>query len=1253
LAGLSVLYLKVELHHVDLAVVDDKSKNNSQAHLSILSSALSKYGLGILEHLDDPVINAVQRNIAVRSFRNAGVPLISTLRTLQDYRNKLKHLKEDTGSHKVHPTINCSWEHISPESIKIEHQNILLKLAINRVALKMHQLTYDYRLILALDSLSMYDNSRRSIFDIQKNICGSENDDMDYFKNNDPMMKDSSKRCGISLEIVMKDHRYPFGSGGISRSTIVNISDPSQWQENCILLSMNAHHFSVHFDSNSIAEIFTEVEIIREKVASRTETHISVVVPNMAVRKMQGKVTSDRDTTRSPMLKWHFYLTLRLEELSCLLSNKERTFSLIKLQKTVSHTQLNYLNNLMIDVVVDSLDIFDLSGLGKQRRNIVWKGEKNGSEDIPMVIGSVFVGEDGDTALVFSTNFLRLNATCRFIYEFVDYVHHCIIRPLFSSPAASGEDPTIAEVGCESDSDDDLDSTSIRKQSSTPRDDTRKDSQTTIVFFAFDNQIHIPRNSLSKDVMCAVISEIEVSVTKTKNIVEAPSSDCVSGTGEGHLYFDAQYNMWRRTTPLETDELLFASCLSGNRTTSSNPGSRITILASHIDVYTTVEPLQRGQTHQKKGNAPELSPLEEDVLEKDMAEEDVLEINDIDPSIGEVFQSAYVRRQSREWAYLSDCGQKWEKNTREIFNLQVVVDIGQHEVKVLLGDTDKFARLTVVASLAEYHIFLGLWFDNVGEIGQYLTDDLEPILEPVNLSENDINIAHERLSEYGSQAYLEYMLGRPCSFELLLVRAEVMLCCALDINHYSVDVPMFHRAANMTQFDREKAFSSQFGKKGSVGEAKYRIVPPDEKLLTRRVIPFLDVRVAGVILCVRNFEDVIRLFISGETLEAYDVSKSKQSKTVIPLILRVSKRVTTKKELQYNPAWPTIHDFTYGLPDMTYGFCQNSPTIDSIQDVPFKFTLLSATPSNWMTLNIGVNNVDANIYNLDSFLLASDFFSIYFRYQEFGHPGVATYYSYPLSKFPYGGLDLRLFVTNPHVALLHSDNRSSSTQSLILEAENGFSFRYIYDTAGSTRFEVSLYDFVAVLAKRYCPPSIHRGARGCSGSGRGLRTTIERLNLDFVHHTDTQSGVADIKLKIFAVRNSAEPNATTMDGGIVDINSVWDGSHNIQLSEPTCLRPIKRFQSCLKAGRSCDIVTCYEDILFCLTVVKTIFSLSDPSLSLTQPDSKKSPMMFVWSLEDLRFMLVDNVLGMHLPLFQVCFCHFFSFSYQLHITIFP
>lgn len=725
--------------------------------------------------------------------------------------------------------------------------------------------------------------------------------------------------------------------------------------------------------------------------------------------------------------------------------------------------------------------------------------------------------------LFYCLNMLRANVVCRFLVEeMIEFFQHCVLKCFFSDGETS---PQMETIDRRSESND-----SFELHPSTEKHETPSQTKETIVrIFISDAQLHVPRNSLSNDSMCVVASSIEVAIGDTQKLLDTPSPDLVASCGCGHLYYDVDYNTWRRTVSEQADTTIdeFLPCLQ--EASPSENGLRINIIAKGLHVLTSVQPLSRGKPVSPKFPADRGTDLFGDADEANL-----LDVERPSPLNCEVRTEGFVRNMSEEWRFLNN-KQIWFKNTREPFNLHVIVDIGQDTVKLLFADTKEYSRLNVVMTHCEYHIFLALWFDNVSEKAQFLRDEYFPSERKMYFTEKDVEIAERQLSLYGSKSSFEYLLGRPVSFELLLVRAEVIACCAIEVNQYKRDIPLSPYLSNMAQYDRETAFDAQFTNKSNAPDQR----KSNNSGSSRKVVPFVDLRVTSVVLCVQNFYDVIRLFISGEMIEAYDISTSKQTglKAAIPLILRACRRGTEERELIYDPNWPSLHNFTYGLPDMYFGFKQNAPSELSLSDVPFKMSLLNSDATNWMTINIGVDLADVNVHNLDVILVSSDFFSVYFRFEEFNHPALPAFNSSPLSRFSGGGLDLRVFVTRPRVSLLHSSTHAS-TPALFLEAIRGASFRLIYDTLGSSRYELFVGGLAAVLVKRFRPPSVLRGARGSSGSGRGVRTTVEHLNIEFVHHFDVTTEEVDIKIDLYGVKKATTallPADYQLHNNVIDI----------------------------------------------------------------------------------------------------------------------
>jgi hypothetical protein len=394
----------------------------------------------------------------------------------------------------------------------------------------------------------------------------------------------------------------------------------------------------------------------------------------------------------------------------------------------------------------------------------------------------------------------------------------------------------------------------------------------------------------------------------------------------------------------------------------------------------------------------------------------------------------------------------------------------------------------------------------------------------------------------------------------------------------------------------------------------------------------------------------------------------------------------------------------YGYSDFDYGFnLTPSQGADTPADLPIKFSSLRSATANWMTMNVGLDSVDLNVNNLELVNLVSEYVSCYFRFPEFGHPGVVSMDKVEESFVPYGGVDTRVFLTRPHISLIRSPLYTNS-QALLVETEKGVYFRYVLDTYNSVRMYLNIYDVAAVLVKKYRPPSQSRGVRGSSGSGRGVRTLLEFLNLALSYHFSAVTNHIDVKVDLYnpvSVDADAEEEGTrevpaSPAGRSKHRGEGIDAAHPLrhhhhrndfvdlsrdgvmlepaQISYPHCVYPLIQSTSDFTTN-SCDIVTCYEDLTFCVNLLtefvggkkkqqragrsqngeKKRYSTAkykkkkaDKAAAVAHQNmiangadgqtaaSGTPPSIFsVLSLTGVRFMIVDNVLGLHLPLVQL------------------
>jgi hypothetical protein len=477
-----------------------------------------------------------------------------------------------------------------------------------------------------------------------------------------------------------------------------------------------------------------------------------------------------------------------------------------------------------------------------------------------------------------------------------------------------------------------------------------------------------------------------------------------------------------------------------------------------------------------------------------------------------------------------------------------------------------------------------------------------------------------------------------------------------------------------------------------------------KKLLFSRWVnklhPLAELSLSGTMLHIQCDHDVTQLSLGAGRCELYDTRHPHQ--ICAPLALRVAPGddPTTHEHVQMNRR-PSIDEKligetrrVYGYSDFNFGFDLLPSDMYLPPDLPVKVSFVLSEATNWITCNVGMDMLDLNIHNLDLVNLISDYFSCYFRFPEYGHPGVQAYDRLTAPYIiPYGGVDTRVFAFRPHISLLKVAKNVQSP-ALLLETEGGVYFRYTLDTNNTVKMDVNIFSLAVVLVKRYRPPSQYRGIRGSSGSGKGVRTLVEYLNINMSYHFVVGANNLDLKLMVSGPDEGPDDESVNGDH-LNESTAVHNTSirhprdstkyvnlqgEQLQLGSSTVPHPHSVYPLISPrtdfTPHSCDIVTSYEDLTFCASLINKFLqykgSENAEDSDLSGKHSAKSPkhaskvpepaahlhartrsasdatdssiaaapatpcsIFSVLVVAGVRLMIVDNVLGLHLPLVQV------------------
>jgi hypothetical protein len=662
------------------------------------------------------------------------------------------------------------------------------------------------------------------------------------------------------------------------------------------------------------------------------------------------------------------------------------------------------------------------------------------------------------------------------------------------------------------------------------------------------------------------------------------------------------------------------------------------------------------------------------------------------------------RREGAARPVLKHSRQTWQCVSKDPFNLQIVVDTTAIGRKWLISDTDIPSPLALKCTLAEWYLILSIYFDNMAETPVFFDSYREPRFLP------DYHFPVH--PEYGSRRYWEYIRLRTPITEFLFSRQTFTIDCSLDSDNFPMELPCL-------------SFVNLVSKLG--------LYPHSAANKPGEALSFANVSLFKTVVHCKVDLDVTQVVVSAGGMEVRDTRSPIRSLfpvvlSVFPLVDAAAAAAADRAERKrtHSPVAPgakpvegelvqisTLSELTWGVPDFDFGLKAGPGAVTTAVTAPLTVTYFGAG-NTWSCSNVGIDAPSFDIKNLDIVYLVDEYFSMYFRNAQFGHPGLAAYSKISKELWPYGGVDTRVFVTRPHIQI-QENPLASNTQILVVSAESGVYFRYLYDSELSLRMDCAIAGLSAVLLKTYRAPVVARSYRGSAGSGKGVRTLIESVHFNWNYHyckpkdhLDVIASVAPVKIasraqahkrwesipaqntrpftapkKVFSPDGSARRPSMPGNGngnGNGDFLSPMSGYSAKEAEEAAAegantapfvdfdgersavkLPPFyvpKTVLPLLSSQRTHNVnyayfVSSYEDVLLAITLVMDFLGLpnmwaeasgavpASPAMAATNAavedviSVSQLPSLFcIVRVSETKMILVDDVLGMHLPIFQ-------------------
>ena len=427
-------------------------------------------------------------------------------------------------------------------------------------------------------------------------------------------------------------------------------------------------------------------------------------------------------------------------------------------------------------------------------------------------------------------------------------------------------------------------------------------------------------------------------------------------------------------------------------------------------------------------------------------------------------------------------------------------------------------------------------------------------------------------AEYGTRAYFDFFQTQRCKFEFLFARESLSISCLLDSRGYFViDPPSLGFVSMNDNFSQVSEW--------------------------RRIYPFASIDLSRMIAHYKAGSATDSVSCSCGAVSIEDTSDNNLIHPKLFQILCPSQE--GRKGYGYS-------EFRYDLS----GPQELSPP----KGVPVRLVSLYSALSSWRTTYVEVLEPDICSRDLRPLWLLIDYFSLYFRSPTYGNPYCFDFLHE--SSSVYGGSDLRVLLWRPMMMAL-SEPASKETQYIVLESGSFVAYRFMLDSAGSYKVVAQLNDLALVLVKQL--RAVNRGLRGAAGSGRGVRTVLEHLTMRLFNHYNAVEGSTDFVVDVLSTEEQFRES--TFDWDEVSVSSA-------QAVQTTCVENMEVFPRVLPKT-PVNIVSSFADAVLCMSLLSCfVEAAADPA-----PGDRS--IFCVVRMTGLRLVIVDNVVGLHLPLVQL------------------
>lgn len=337
--------------------------------------------------------------------------------------------------------------------------------------------------------------------------------------------------------------------------------------------------------------------------------------------------------------------------------------------------------------------------------------------------------------------------------------------------------------------------------------------------------------------------------------------------------------------------------------------------------------------------------------------------------------------------------------------------------------------------------------------------------------------------------------------------------------------------------------------------------------------------------------------------------------------------------------------------DLNWGLdCGRHTLIDGLP-LPFQVTVFM-TPDSHCLINLGLDMADAALTDLTPVWILLDYFGLYFKELEYGHPSFEAERMYHRSMGDTGleslnecddsclSIDFRLWMIKPHV-IIPPSSESSEDLCVMIEAA-GLYYRY-----KSFGFNFSSQDVVAKdlgigVLREYMEPSISRGLRQVSGSlsSCGVKTLVDGLSFSLRYDYNESTNFTRFALRVPLTLQHFDRRS--MEG----IESSNIEAQPFSVPPPVVCKPFVS-PSRTMGRHETSIYFSHEYMKLALDLLTAFVGPSQQGDSVNNeapemagnsdlPLENNNLFSVTASLSAVKCVISDPVMGMHRPILAVC-----------------